>query len=244
MKHKLLSGICIGASCVAINFSVFADDIKAFEQPATYSDKQQHSLVNKESLMADTSSEAYVEEFTDPFTSFYFGFGGVFSKTKATFEERYSYLSPIKTYNTESKTGFNAFTGCGRTFDNVYFGGEIFLNSIDSESTNIKISLSNYSFGGNLRLGYLLTRSFMLYALAGVDLLKYSNNETSESSGYKVGLMPGVGAEFLLNDNWGVRTQYTYTMSPKESYSLESIYNKEFKSNRGNLSLSIVYRFN
>lgn len=243
MKKQLLCfvGICSAIACC----SVLAEEVKAFEQAPTYSDKQQHSLVNKESLMANTSSEAYVDEFTDPFSSFYIGIGGSSSQTKTTYEEKYSHLDPLKLSNTYNKTGIHLLTGFGKTFGNTYFGGEIFLNNVKSDSNNLPVYMSDYNFGGDLRFGYLVTRSLMLYALAGIDVAKYKNNFTSfYADSYKLGLMPGVGAEFLLNDNWGIRAQYTYSMYSKEEYEVKDVYSKEFKADRGSISFSLVYHFN
>jgi opacity protein-like surface antigen len=142
----------------------------------------------------------------------------------------------------------NAFVGWGKTFNsygNGYFGielfgrytptdmsakrvGQIIMPSGTSElyfSTEVKLS-NNYSFGGDLRLGYLITPKIMIYALAGLDIaeFEYKTNHTADLYGavedinysnevnsWQYGIMPGVGIEAALSDNVSVRAQYTYT---------------------------------
>jgi opacity protein-like surface antigen len=147
----------------------------------------------------------------------------------------------------------NIFAGWGKAFNNNhngYFGVELFgryaPSNMSTEQNNqdilnnyrqsvksnfsLETKLSNdYSFGGDIRLGYLITTQIMIYALAGIDIGKFSyevnhystllNNDntdlTANSSGkadiWRYGFMPGIGIETMLSDKVSVRTQYTYT---------------------------------
>jgi outer membrane immunogenic protein len=152
------------------------------------------------------------------------------------------------------KGGFNAniFVGYGKTLNSSYYlGGELFGNYFTPKATgsyteknisNIKQhktydSVENrYSFGGDLRAGYLVSPHTMLYILFGLDYAKFKVNsetntivdtpENSETfainnnfSKWKLGYMPGVGIETGLTDHLSIRVQGTYTYFPSFSHS-------------------------
>jgi outer membrane immunogenic protein len=141
-----------------------------------------------------------------------------------------------------------AFVGWGNTFGdshNGYFGIEVFgkytptsmsaselsqeirLRRNESLSSYVEGKLTNdFSFGGDLRLGYLITPKVMIYALAGLDIGEFSYEVSHVATQYSMpdnlsysdkvhswqyGFMPGVGIEAMLTDNVSVRAQYTYT---------------------------------
>jgi opacity protein-like surface antigen len=152
-----------------------------------------------------------------------------------------------------------AFVGFGKSFNiqssrnNFYLGLELFgkLTPTDLEDSagvvaysyvgdamaktvddklNIKLE-NDYSLGGDLRLGYLISPKIMIYLLAGVDVAKFSysvsNNGpnftqglpnflvtgdfSDKSNEWKCGIMPGIGIEAMLSNNFSIRAQYTYS---------------------------------
>lgn len=80
-----------------------------------------------------------------------------------------------------------------------------------------------------VRLGYLPTERFMIYATGGVaygkvetygsvnfdgDVVGFSNSKS------RVGYTVGAGAEYAINDNWTVKSEYLYTDLGKMKFSL------------------------
>jgi opacity protein-like surface antigen len=107
-------------------------------------------------------------------------------------------------------------------------------------SGTLKAQLENYySFGGDLRFGYLITPRIMVYVLAGIDIapFKYTvdyNGTISNDSYYNPitektlpinlasgvadgntswmsGFMPGVGVEAMITNHLSLRAQFVYT---------------------------------
>ncbi len=147
------------------------------------------------------------------------------------------------------KGGFNAniFVGYGKTLKRSYYlGGELFGNYFTPKATGSYTektiygtehktydSVENrYSFGGDLRAGYLVSPRTMLYILFGLDYAKFKvNSETNtlldpntfainnNFSKWKLGYMPGVGIETGLTDHLSIRAQGTYTYFPSFSHS-------------------------
>jgi opacity protein-like surface antigen len=99
-----------------------------------------------------------------------------------------------------------------------------------SNSSSIDIK-NDFSYGGDIRLGYVLFNRTMIYILGGVEAAKFdvkghqswSNTlplgdvlvKDSQAYGYcfdstKVAFMPGVGIETMLTDKFSLRAQYTY----------------------------------
>jgi opacity protein-like surface antigen len=139
-----------------------------------------------------------------------------------------------------------AFVGWGKSLGenkNVYLGLELFgrytptsMSASQSSSfeeradfySNEKLT-NDYSFGGDIRLGYLITPKIMVYALAGADIGDFTyhidhsitqytsstttvtNSVNSEVDTWQYGFMPGAGIEAMLNDHVSLRAQYTYT---------------------------------
>lgn len=139
------------------------------------------------------------------------------------------------------------FIGFGKTFSqnkNAYVGIELFGRytptsmsmsqtsqiAYDDEimaSATTEGKLTNdYSFGGDVRLGYLITPKVMAYVLAGVDVGEFNYkihhmasmygaptylDYSTDKDTWQYGFMPGVGIEAMLNDHVSLRAQYTYT---------------------------------
>lgn len=156
----------------------------------------------------------------------------------------------VYNYSQSSDVGNNALNGglalgYGHTFNTSWFAGiegfgryahaknhadlSYYYNNSDSgyqEHANSSIDVkSDWSFGGDVKLGYLITPKTMFYVLAGAEYRKYSvdvfNNiittslgtETPYSYSYdkgKVAFMPGVGLETMLTDKLSLGARYTY----------------------------------
>jgi opacity protein-like surface antigen len=151
------------------------------------------------------------------------------------------------------------FAGYGKSFNiksnrnNFYLGLEIFgrimptdmgantsnqLISANGSSYNSSLNaelgtLNNYpvsfSFGGDLRFGYLIFPKTMIYILAGVEAAPFnymlvdsvsiptSTEDVNYTLGWRSdlqwrgGFMPGVGIETMITDHWSLRAQYVDT---------------------------------
>lgn len=144
----------------------------------------------------------------------------------------------------------NIFAGYGRTLNSSYYlGGELFghyfshglidcegnsihhLSGLDptmtaTVSTRVK---NSYSFGGDIRAGYLISPRTIIYILFGLDYAKFkvkdelaltemmqhnlvfTANLNNNFTKRKLGYLPGIGIETSLNDHISLRAQYTYT---------------------------------
>jgi opacity protein-like surface antigen len=138
----------------------------------------------------------------------------------------------------------NVFAGFGRTLNSSYYlGGELFGNlfspkmkgSVTSTYFNISTEVkSPYSFGGDIRGGYLIYPKVMLYVLFGLDYAKFkvdtsawyttTGSMSNDFSKWKLGYMPGLGVEIGLCEYLSLRAQYTYTFYPSFSHSSVKIF--------------------
>jgi opacity protein-like surface antigen len=165
----------------------------------------------------------------------------------------------------------NIFVGYGRTLNTSYYlGGELFghyfsptlkklshsmkvsdvfpdvypevpvLVVINSDmSTKVK---NSYSFGGDIRAGYLVFPRTMVYVLFGLDYAQFnvksefayntiwatfppiesfSGDIDNDFNKWKLGYMPGIGIETGLTDHISLRAQYEYTFYSSFSNSVE-----------------------
>ena len=152
------------------------------------------------------------------------------------------------------------FGGYGKTFNRFYIGGELFGRGIvnkasESKSQTVIPGLSGkteidrnqyYSFGSDIRAGFLVTPRIMIYALAGVDVSQFNYQVKHEGTSafygmapnpslasdplaasneqdfnkIQPGFMPGIGIEAMLTNKLSLRAQYTYTIygSTSEKY--------------------------
>jgi opacity protein-like surface antigen len=182
------------------------------------------------------------------FDGFYAGLGGGVVSSTANVKNYYDHIS-IGAGNGRSwkqkldlgKHGINGnvFAGFGKTLNSTYYlGGELFGNLFSPEmkgsysggpylnmDTEVK---SPYSFGGDIRGGYLVFPKVMLYILFGLDYAKFkikssmlyiSDYMRDSFSKWKLGYMPGLGVEIGLCNYLSLRAQYTYTFYPSFSHS-------------------------
>jgi len=157
-----------------------------------------------------------------------------------------------RTYNFKlGEYGFNAnvFAGYGKEFFSpYYFGMEAFANYFSTKtkgsseylqkdssfdvymSTEVK---NSYAFGGDARLGRLISPRTMLYILFGIDYANFDgkgeaavdlgsyagkHSISNEFDKWKMGYMPGIGIETCLNNHISLRVQYTYTFYSSFKY--------------------------
>lgn len=99
---------------------------------------------------------------------------------------------------------------------------------IEDVSTSVDLK-SDFSYGGRLKLGYLITPKSMIYILAGVEYTKFdvdanrsfimqglplaTNNYSFSKNEFA--FVPGVGIETMLSNKLSVKAQYTYAMYPR-----------------------------
>jgi len=136
--------------------------------------------------------------------------------------------------------------------------------------TNLTTKVENpFSFGGDIRIGYLASPRFMIYILFGLDYAQFKVKSKSAISltnapdeiitdsfnKWKLGYMPGIGIETGLSDHVSLRVQYTYTFYPSFNHTATSsdtvlnwIYNGSLKTkvipHRNLLTVMLSYFFN
>ncbi len=160
------------------------------------------------------------------------------------------------------------FLGYGRVIaSNVYLGAELFGRYIFANQENdltqktysggsltgkVIMNLKNtYSFGANVRLGYLVLPRVMAYVLFGSEYsnfeLKNVSTETSnfQFSKHSYSYMPGIGMEASITDNFAVRMQYIYSHFKSFKKTLPDSSGKmelKFSPVYNNFSLDFIYR--
>jgi opacity protein-like surface antigen len=136
-------------------------------------------------------------------------------------------------------------------------------------ATNLTTKLENpFSFGGDIRIGYLVSPRTMGYILFGLDYAQFEVKSKSTISltnaptetiiddfnKWKLGYMPGIEIERSLGDHASLRVQYTYTFYPSFNHTVTSsdtvfnwIYNGNLKTkvtpHRNLLTLMLSYCF-
>lgn len=199
--------------------------------------------------------------FNGPYVGIGVGVVGAYADVKSSSTHAFSYASRDYKFSVndtfdkgEYGENVNIFAGYGRTFESspsYYLGGELFghyfshelkgcegnsihqiyndVNKTASVSTKVK---NPYSFGGDIRAGYLISPRTMIYILFGLDYAKFKvKNElalTETLQGnfifradldnnftkWKLGYVPGVGIETSLNDHISLRAQYACAFYP------------------------------
>lgn len=141
----------------------------------------------------------------------------------------------------------------------------------DIQTTNLKGEFSGSidGFGGleagtkvkwfgttRVRLGYLPTERFMIYATGGIAYGKvetygsiYNNSGDGvgfSSSKTRAGYTVGAGAEYAINDNWTLKSEYLYTDLGKNKFTLgndDIRANVEAKSAFHTVRVGVNYKF-
>ena len=216
------------------------------------------------------------------FDGFYAGLGGGVVSATSNVRENYNNNDPSNTLSVNNKMDLgkhglngNVFLGFGKTLRSIYLGGEVFGNVFNPEwesstvggtpgapsilmKTKVK---SPYSYGGDIRAGYVVSPRVMLYALFGLDYAKFEvksnvNNPpnggvTNNFNKWRLGYMPGVGIEVGLANHLSLRGQYTYTFYPSFSHSttntsgpITHTLNTKVDADRGLFTLMLSWLFN
>lgn len=141
----------------------------------------------------------------------------------------------------------------------------------DIQATNLKGELSGTidELGGlevgtkikwfgttRLRLGYVPTERLMIYATGGVaygkvetygSIYDYSGGGVGfSSSKTRAGYTVGAGAEYAINDNWTLKSEYLYTDLGKNKFTLGDEFtrvNIEAKSAFHTVRVGVNYKF-
>lgn len=197
--------------------------------------------------------------FNGPYVGLGVGVVGAYADVKSSSESDFTWAGRDYKYSVndtfdkgEYGENVNIFAGYGRTFESsqsYYLGGELFghyfsYGSIDCEgngvihytannptmNSTVSIKVKNpYSFGGDIRAGYLISPRTMIYILFGLDYAKFkvkdelalvekiqniflfSADLKNNFTKWKLGYLPGIGIETSLNDHISLRAEYTYT---------------------------------
>ncbi|KPJ68053.1 MAG: hypothetical protein AMJ43_01190 [Coxiella sp. DG_40] len=184
---------------------------------------------------------------------------------------------PLSDYN----PGVTGFGGIGKVFrQNIYLGGELFAtySPLKTKGYNSQVYKagsylhgfaadvkSYYTLGAGLRIGYLLSQKAMIYALIGGDFSQFKvvSNDADKGSSIQgkspqltknlVSFTPGIGIEAMLNKNWALRAQYTYSLYDKFSDNFTGIHpashiiinaKTKYDLARSIFNVAAVYHFN
>lgn len=248
------------------------------------------------------NGDMFVKPTDNYFSGFYAGLGGGISYTSShanvvsnfyDHEDYYPHLTSSLDENINDIMGAGEiFAGFGKNFsfgsfgsNNFYLGLELFgklspsrmedhTSSDGDVINNLKTVTSNYySFGGDLRFGYLINPKILAYILLGIDTAKFKNETTyfgpgnpygasndiyEDSSSWMAGLMPGVGIEAMITKKLSLRTQFVYTYWGNGDFGINSTYSYPGGSDiytysisgdidkiqRGLLTVDLTYHFN
>ena len=104
--------------------------------------------------------------------------------------------------------------------DSVYLAGEVFYTDQDIQTKNInnllitELTLNN-TYGIKGKLGFDINDKFSVYAAIGQTTLDFDINNSypfapplTDDSADVDEITIGVGAEFMVTDNWGVTVEY------------------------------------
>jgi outer membrane immunogenic protein len=111
----------------------------------------------------------------------------------------------------------------------------------------------NWLITASPRLGYVIDRS-LFYITTGLAMTQLKNTMnfsdtlrpvylTTDKSEVQFGMTAGIGAEFLLNNHWSLKTEYQYVYFPSISSSGTLIYNGTSSNpltTKSNLQLNII----
>jgi outer membrane immunogenic protein len=155
--------------------------------------------------------------------------------------------------NSSGVTG-GLFAGYGATVSqNIYLGGEAFLNGGSMSSSTKTTSLgitdklkTTYSYGVDFIPGYKVTDTTMVYAKAGLvrTRFKLTQNPTPTSTGQGTaentvtGGQLGLGLQTDLTKNVGVRGEFVHT-----SYNSFTAYGNRIKPANNQVNFGLVYKF-
>lgn len=139
------------------------------------------------------------------------------------------------------------------------------LNFVTDLTTKVE---NPFSFGGDIRIGCLVSPTTMAYILFGLDYSQFKvkskstvsltdapdESITDNFNKWKLGYMPGIGIERRLSNHASLRVQYTYTFYPSFNHTKTSsdmvlnwIYNGSLKTkvtpHRNLLNLALSYFF-
>jgi opacity protein-like surface antigen len=225
---------------------------------------------------------------TPYFTGPYLGIGGgvasLYTKlnTSYNFYNRPNIPASWLLNGNLAKHGLNAnvFIGYGTILKHYYYlSSELFanyfnpktkysyseLNAFQLASVQIK---NPYSFGIDIRGGYLVLPRVMVYALLGTDYSKFkfeSNGSTIDDGfknitgsvsdnfdKYRWGIIPGVGVEVSLCDHLALRGQYTYafyqsfshTATGKDKNNNTQVLTNKVRPSRSLFTINLSYLWN
>lgn len=151
--------------------------------------------------------------------------------------------------------GFGVVAGYGRTFDNVYVGGEVdaeisSLNWTQERSPTGRVYSveKTHTLGASLRLGYVVNDGLLVYArggpvVSGFDTDYATTGASASSSEDKVGLRVGAGVEVGMSENLRLRLDYTHTAYDDFGISYGGTGRDEFENSENQFRVGVLYSF-
>lgn len=161
-----------------------------------------------------------------------------------------------KTHNVSGPEG-GVFLGWGKQYGALYWGVEMgggYAGASAKQSvSNGKHELSkDWSYNGALRVGLPVLDDGLLYVKGGYQAAKYklSSNRPGDTpassindSAWTHGPVAGVGFDYLVHDNWFVRTEASYAFYNALKYTDSAGGTGKISPNDINLRLGVAYKF-
>lgn len=187
------------------------------------------------------------------FDGFYVGFQGGYGFDQM--RENHSGRGKKSTLLKGGEGGVMA--GYGATFANIYVGAEI-EGSLADENGKVSVANGKHeyqkegSYGATLRVGGAVMDRLLLYGRLGYQRAHFdlSSNRPSDVPASSVssskalnGILFGLGADYLLSDNWVVRADYGYTVFSEWKYTDSANGIATIKPRENLVRLGVAYKF-
>lgn len=204
-------------------------------------------IVIASAILAATSSLAFAADAA-PYV------GASLGWNNNTFNLKNSTGSTSTNFNANGLTG-GVFGGVGaKVNQNIYLGGEAFVNGGSMTSTNKTTDTfgttdklnKTYSFGLDFVPGIMVTDTTKVYAKAGVVRSRFkltqnagvgSGLTSGSTSTSATGGRLGLGVQTEVNKSFDVRGEFVHT-----AYSSFTTYGNKIKPSNNELTLGLVYK--
>jgi len=213
------------------------------------------------SELSDTDKTYYGYMSSDPtynlFNGFYLGAG----LDAVSLNSDYTVTDPVanlKLHGDDPLFGANIFGGYSHVFSQFYLGGELFARYLPSDDhhygadgqLNVKKVKESNMFGADIRAGYQVTPSNLLYLLVGIESTQFKatvNNVNGTRITFKKteqAFLPGLGLETAITPHLHLRGQYTYASYSSFSHTDAATGDVfKIKPAQGTFTLALLWQF-
>jgi len=142
--------------------------------------------------------------------------------------------------------------GCDIIFAPSYFGVEV-TAVYGKVQGNSSIPTFGFAFTQNvpfesairLRYGYMLDQQFSVYVAGGASVGYMTTKDIAgvTDNSYRWGAQVGVGVEYRVTPDWGLRTEYAYTWPPMASVNISGLPQARISPTEHLVRLAIVRHF-